>query len=194
MVLTAYLVLSPVTGLSCHRRPRWNCFLRKLDTSVGVSGPHDFAVREPARTSARCRVHRIPHPTFVTIAIRPSSGVGLICSIAVSTKSRSEIFFESGLDTILRDVPVGQITLRFFTSPRLRGERRPPPAAVLENAEAKPRLWPAAQAVRRVRGTFRQAQYGEAAHPNPLPVKNGERGSTAAALTRSAGSMAARFR
>jgi hypothetical protein len=36
-------VLSPVTGLVCHRHQR-NGF-RQLDTSVGVSGPHDFAVR-----------------------------------------------------------------------------------------------------------------------------------------------------
>jgi len=28
----------------------------------------------------------------------------------------------------------------FFTSPRLRGEHRPPPAAVLKNAEARLRL------------------------------------------------------
>src|ERR1700682_2366157 len=39
---TAYTILSPATGLSCHRRRR-NCFHR-LDHSVGVSGPHDFAV------------------------------------------------------------------------------------------------------------------------------------------------------
>ena len=48
MVLTAYFALSPVTGLSCHRRPRRTCF-SKLDTSVGVSGPHDFAVRRTKR-------------------------------------------------------------------------------------------------------------------------------------------------
>ena len=55
---TAYFVLSPVTGLSCHRHRR-NCF-HQLDTSVGVSGPHDFAVRETAprqRTASRP-----PHP------------------------------------------------------------------------------------------------------------------------------------
>jgi len=34
---------SPAIGLFCHRHLR-NCFHR-LDTSVGVSGPHDFAVR-----------------------------------------------------------------------------------------------------------------------------------------------------
>src|SRR3954447_26581351 len=62
----------------------------KLDASVEASGPHDFAVRgtivrlraadrsrvgpRPAITIARrrCRVHRIPYPTSVTIAKRPS--------------------------------------------------------------------------------------------------------------------------
>src|ERR1700738_607191 len=40
---TAYTALSPVTGLSCHRRlARLHA---KLDASVGASGPHDFAVR-----------------------------------------------------------------------------------------------------------------------------------------------------
>jgi hypothetical protein len=53
MVLTAYVALSPVTGLFCHRRLRIEfCLspvgptqLRELDASVGASGPHDFAVR-----------------------------------------------------------------------------------------------------------------------------------------------------
>ena len=45
----------------------------QLDASVEASGPHDFAVRVSARSSvALQRVHRIPHPTFVTIAKRPS--------------------------------------------------------------------------------------------------------------------------
>src|SRR5216684_2487692 len=104
MVLTAYVVLSPVTGLFCHRRQRiWFCLspvgptqLRELDASVGASGPHDFAVRSnisrrravdrsriqrtrpaiPSRAK-RCRVHRIPCPTSVTIAIRPSVWDGM---------------------------------------------------------------------------------------------------------------------
>ena len=46
MVLTVSFVLAPVTGLFCHRRLR-NTF-RKLDASVGASGPHDFAVRVSA--------------------------------------------------------------------------------------------------------------------------------------------------
>jgi hypothetical protein len=71
MVLTAYFVLSPATGLSCHRHRADTS--AQLDTSVGASGPHDFAVRLELRSSARRQsVHRIPHPTFVTTAKRPS--------------------------------------------------------------------------------------------------------------------------
>jgi hypothetical protein len=102
MVLTAYVVLSPVTGLFCHRRQRIKfCLspvgptqLRELDASVGASGPHDFAVRcniSRPRAVDRSQVFRLAlqsrrtqnaaastatHPAFVTIAIRPSCGVG----------------------------------------------------------------------------------------------------------------------
>src|ERR1700733_433227 len=41
---TAYSVLSPAIGLSCHRRLR-KLPLRKLDAGVEASGPHVFAVR-----------------------------------------------------------------------------------------------------------------------------------------------------
>jgi hypothetical protein len=59
MVLTASFALSPVTGLFCHRRLR-NRF-RRLDASVGASGPHDFAVRLQRASSLRAiSVHRIP--------------------------------------------------------------------------------------------------------------------------------------
>jgi len=64
MVLTAYFVLSPVTGLSCHRRLRENS--RELDASVGASGPHGFAVRSCAirpRAFARLTLLQPPHPT-----------------------------------------------------------------------------------------------------------------------------------
>src|SRR4051794_35260354 len=58
---------------------------RKLDASVGASGPHDFTVRVRAVRLRRIRVHRIPLPTSVTTAKRPSCGnemaevVKLIC-------------------------------------------------------------------------------------------------------------------
>src|SRR5229473_301284 len=58
MVLTVSFALSPVIGLSCHRRLR-SC-LRKLDAGVEASGPHDFTVREPA--SYVCALPRPPHP------------------------------------------------------------------------------------------------------------------------------------
>ena len=92
MVLTAYFALSPVTGLSCHRRPQETCkklASRELDASVGASGPHDFAVRlgaaRPRKVFARRRqnVHRIPRPTSVTIATRPSCGCGTAKMLAV---------------------------------------------------------------------------------------------------------------
>jgi hypothetical protein len=76
MVLTVSFVLSPVTGLVCHRR--WRKKLRQLDASVGASGPHDFAVRAGVARLATLRVHRIPRPTFVTIAKRPSCGHGTL--------------------------------------------------------------------------------------------------------------------
>ena len=57
---------------------------RELDTSVGVSGPHDFAVRAQCHSSFDItRVHRIPHPTSVTIAIRPSCGCGMAIDMQV---------------------------------------------------------------------------------------------------------------
>ena len=68
MVLTVSFALSSVIGLYCHRRLRrvsgplgLTSPFRKLDASVEASGPHDFAVRVSAASSARRRrVHRIP--------------------------------------------------------------------------------------------------------------------------------------
>ena len=64
-------VLSPVTRLCCHRR-RADRRHAQLSASLGAPGPHDFAVRDIVTRLVRYRVHRIPHPTFVTIAKRPS--------------------------------------------------------------------------------------------------------------------------
>ncbi len=65
---TAYSALSPgnrafLPPSPCEDRPR------RLDISVEISGPHGFAVRLNPRSSlASQSVHRIPHPTLVTIA------------------------------------------------------------------------------------------------------------------------------
>jgi hypothetical protein len=70
MVLTVSFVLSPVIGLSCHRR--FADISAKLDAGVEASGPHDFAVHR--KRPRRKRRPRPPHPalTSVTIAKRPS--------------------------------------------------------------------------------------------------------------------------
>jgi hypothetical protein len=66
-------------------------YFRKLDAGVEASGPHDFTVRmRPVRQRA-AHVHRIPPPTSVTIAKRPSEETGPNRNIPVSTSPSSEI-------------------------------------------------------------------------------------------------------
>jgi len=60
LVLTVSFALSPVTRLFCHRRRRDAKHRRQLDTCLGVSGPHDFAVRRNRARLARRR--RPSHP------------------------------------------------------------------------------------------------------------------------------------
>ena len=57
-------------GFSSHRRLAKRP--AKLDPSIGGSGPHAFAVRTGCVRQQRQCVHRIPLPTSVTIAKRPS--------------------------------------------------------------------------------------------------------------------------
>jgi hypothetical protein len=59
-----------VTGLVCHRRLADTS--AKLDTSVGASGPHDFAVRRSAVRLAAPTASTASRLTSVTIAKRPS--------------------------------------------------------------------------------------------------------------------------
>jgi hypothetical protein len=66
----------------------------------------------PCDPIARKTLPRPPHPcpTFVTIAKRPSAGRDGRINKAVSTKSRSGIFLQRGLDTPVKKTPDGQIT------------------------------------------------------------------------------------
>jgi hypothetical protein len=72
MVLTVSFVISPVTGLCCHRRQRK--YFRQLDASVGASEPHDFAVRLTCCSSKAPSASTASRPAFVTIASRPFGG------------------------------------------------------------------------------------------------------------------------
>jgi hypothetical protein len=94
---TAYFVLSPVTGLFCHRRRADNS--AKLDASVGASGPHDFAVR--VSTIRQARRPRPPHPVpYVRDDRETPLCVGRDGGSSRSDlgRRRSEIFFAEGLD------------------------------------------------------------------------------------------------
>jgi hypothetical protein len=73
MVYGLYRAL-PGDRLSCHRRRR-SC-LHRLDTSVGVSGPHVFAVRlkHPRQEHHPRPPH--PSPALMTLRNAPLSGTG----------------------------------------------------------------------------------------------------------------------
>jgi len=134
MVLTAYFVLSPVTGLVCHRRLRIGgefgpvgpaLASAKLDASVGASGPHDFAVRNnivrlhavnrsrAQRTALRPRLRAdaaastASRPAFVTIASRPSGDeTGRLIEVILAS-AKAEYFSNQGW-TGFADLPDGQ--------------------------------------------------------------------------------------
>jgi hypothetical protein len=97
----------PGDRLSCHRRQR-SC-LHRLDTSVGVSGPHVFAVRKPATSSARRYVHRIPPQRPVTFAKRPSEWDGMARNIQlICAFGKPEYFFKRGWTRNRQTRPTGK--------------------------------------------------------------------------------------
>jgi hypothetical protein len=126
MVLTVSFALSLVTGLVCHHRRRNEAPLRarlgkgafrRLDASVGASGPHDFAVRQPHHSSARRLIAHRPcglpchhvlapdepastasRPASVTIASRPSEGRDGEGYAGDLGEKRSGIFLQRGVD------------------------------------------------------------------------------------------------
>src|SRR5271154_5330153 len=50
--------------------------LRELDTSVGVTGPHGFAVRNLLHSSKKPTASTASRPTFATLANAPLVGTG----------------------------------------------------------------------------------------------------------------------
>ena len=79
---------------------------RQLDTSVGVSGPHDFAVRLRRVRQSAIRVHRIP-PRVDDVAQRPSVG-GTEEAIPLICCSENQNIFHVGGLTGFGDLPVRQ--------------------------------------------------------------------------------------
>ena len=112
---------SPVTGLFCHRRPRIKVLsdpvgpLKPPQDLTPASGRQDHTISPSAATSLvrvlviahrlfknppcnpsraqRCRVHRIPHPTSVTIAKRPSWWDGMAGVVDVIWGVRKQKYF-----------------------------------------------------------------------------------------------------
>ena len=106
---TAYFELSPVNGSFATVVPQEALLPKELDASTAASGPHDFAVRVMRFVSRAFRVHRSPHPTSVTIAIRPSCGRGISEIIAlICPTGRAEYFSAKGWTDFWTDLPVGQ--------------------------------------------------------------------------------------
>jgi hypothetical protein len=105
MVLTVSFALSLVSRACCHHRLQ-DVSLTNL---ISASGYQDHTTSPSALAAPVLRrqsVHRIPHPTFVTIAKRPSYRAGMAgISNAASSKRRSEIFFAEGLDTSGKSLP-----------------------------------------------------------------------------------------
>ena len=93
---TAYTRSPRGTGLVSPRR--LPIITGRLDASVGASGPRDFAVRRGDARLAHHHVHRIPGPTSVTIAIRPSCGPGTRGDNHNFPKNGSKIFLTRRLD------------------------------------------------------------------------------------------------
>jgi hypothetical protein len=124
---TAYFALSPVTRLCCHRHQR---IMVLSDTRSGrlasanltptlgrqnhttspsasapfVCAPFDRS-RKPAlrslRARGRCRVHRIPCPTSVTIAKRPSVGRDVGSYGSDLGQAGNKLFLQSHIDEAL---------------------------------------------------------------------------------------------
>ena len=94
------------TGLDSPRDLR---IARKLDPSVGGSGPHAFAVRVSALRQVAPTRPSHPGPRVVTIAIRPSSG-GTGCRDHTTDfiSDKANYFLNSGLTSISENQPSGK--------------------------------------------------------------------------------------
>jgi hypothetical protein len=129
MVLTVSSELSPVTGLSCHRRLADTS--AKLDASVGASGPHGFAVRIRRSRQAHHPRPSHPAPRFVTLRNAPLCGTGWLRYRTDLRLRKIRIFLQTGLDKASRgkrsDLPVGPVGSALQPA---RSENRGDPAQI----------------------------------------------------------------
>ena len=108
--LTAYFVLSPVNGLSCHRRPQKPGFLRTWRQHRGARTTRLRRTRQ-LRSSVTALASTASHRAFVTIATRPSHRVRRGESKTNSPPSLSDLFFSEGLDEANRVDIAGEFSL-----------------------------------------------------------------------------------
>jgi hypothetical protein len=94
------------TGLVSPRRLRSS---HRLDTSVGVPGPHDFAVRA-GNARLACRPgHRIPRPTCRDDRDTPLWGCGTASSIQlICASDKAKYFSKLGLTRFRKISPSGK--------------------------------------------------------------------------------------
>ena len=116
--------LTPASGRQDHTTSPYAAIVfrpRAVDRSWIQKNP-------PCDPIARKTLPRPPHPcpTFVTIAKRPSAGRDGRINRAVSTKSRSGIFLQRGLDTPVRKTPDGQISCSARRAAQRSAIRRSP--------------------------------------------------------------------
>jgi hypothetical protein len=104
-----------------------------------ASGRQDHTASSSAKVSLvrrNPRVHRIPHPTFVTTAKRPSTGHGTHPIRQCFAREVKRIIFAAGAGQEIADLPVGRVRAalrhdalvlnrrRAFASPRPACEKR----------------------------------------------------------------------
>jgi hypothetical protein len=98
---------------------------RQLDAGVEASGPHDFAVRTPALSSAAPLASTASRPASVTIASRPSvrrDGDGYRVDLG---RAETGIFFAIELDRANQIEIVKQFAVLGHKSARQVGRERP---------------------------------------------------------------------
>ena len=131
---TAYVVLSPAIGLSCHRRLRKSLpanltpASRRQDHTILPSASKTLSSEAPLAATASS-------PASVTIAIRPSSGVDGGGYKGDLRFLKIRIFFASRLDRVIRPDPARQF--RFYAQPVLTRLRRPHAARLTSSASAR---------------------------------------------------------